>query len=57
VAGTFSYTPAAGTVLAVGSHPLSVIFTPTDTTNHTTATQTVTLAIIPRNVYLPLITR
>jgi hypothetical protein len=45
-------------VLAVGSHPLSVSFTPTDTTNYTPATQTVTLTIIPRTaLYLPLITR
>jgi len=45
VAGTFSYSPAAGTVLAVGSQTLSVTFTPTDTADYTTATQTVTLTV------------
>ncbi len=38
VAGSFTYTPAAGTVLPVGSHEsLSVVFTPTDSTDYTTA--------------------
>jgi hypothetical protein len=36
VPGTFTYTPAAGTVLGVGPHTLSVTFTPTDTTDYTT---------------------
>ncbi|HEX4020256.1 MAG TPA: MBG domain-containing protein [Acidobacteriaceae bacterium] len=45
VAGTFVYTPAAGTTPAVGNDTLSVTFTPTDTTNYTTATATVTLAV------------
>ena len=31
VDGTWEYTPAAGTVLAVGTHALSVVFTPLDT--------------------------
>src|SRR6185503_15977664 len=36
-AGTFSYSPAPGTVLPAGSNqPLSVTFTPTDTTSFTT---------------------
>jgi len=47
VPGTFAYTPAAGTVLAAGSQPLSVTFTPTDTTNYTTATAKVTLMVNP----------
>ena len=45
VPGTFVYTPAAGTVLGVGSQTLSVTFTPTDTTDYTTATQTATLTV------------
>jgi Zn-dependent metalloprotease len=45
VAGTFAYTPAAGTVLPVGTHTLSVTFTPTDTVNYTTATKTVTIDV------------
>ncbi|MGB8262057.1 MAG: Ig-like domain repeat protein [Terracidiphilus sp.] len=45
VAGTFAYSPALGTVLAAGSQTLSVTFTPTDTTDYTTATATVTLVV------------
>ncbi len=46
VAGTFTYTPAAGTVLAVGNNQtLSVSFTPTDTTDYTSATATVTINV------------
>jgi hypothetical protein len=38
VPGTFSYTPATGTILTAGSaKALSVVFTPTDTTDYTTA--------------------
>src|SRR5207248_3981691 len=37
-AGSFAYTPAAGTVLSAGSNTLSVTFTPTDTASYTTAT-------------------
>ncbi len=47
VAGTFVYSPAAGTVLAAGSQTLSVTFTPTDTTDYTTAAGTVTLTVNP----------
>jgi hypothetical protein len=45
IPGTFVYSPAAGAVLAVGSQTLSVTFTPTDATDYTTATQTVTLTV------------
>ena len=45
VAGTFAYTPAAGTVLAAGSQTLSVTFTPTNTTLYNTAAATVTLTV------------
>ena len=45
VAGTYAYSPAAGAVLGVGSQTLSVTFTPTDTTNYTTATASVTLTV------------
>ena len=42
VLGSFSYTPTAGTVLSIGQNqPLNVTFTPTDSTNCTTATDTV----------------
>jgi hypothetical protein len=48
VPGTFDYTPPAGTVLNAGTgQTLSVTFTPTDTTNYTTATKTVTINVRP----------
>ena len=53
VAGTFAYSPAAGTVLAVGSQTLSVTFTPTNTTDYSTAVSTVTLTV---NSVTPTIT-
>ncbi len=47
VAGTFVYTPAAGVVLGVGNNQiLSVSFTPTDTTDFTTASATVRINVI-----------
>ena len=46
--GTFAYTPAAGTVLDAGSQTLSVTFTPTDTTDYTTATATATINVTQR---------
>ena len=45
VAGTFAYTPTAGTIPTAGSTVLSVTFTPTDTVDYTTATATVTLIV------------
>ncbi len=45
VAGTFAYTPAAGTVPKTGAQTLSVTFTPTDTTDYSTATTTVPLTV------------
>ncbi len=53
VAGTFVYTPAAGTVLAAGVQTLSVVFTPTDTVDYPTATATVQLTV---NKVTPTIT-
>jgi hypothetical protein len=47
VVGSFTYSPAAGTVLSVGQQTLTATFTPTDTTDYTTATATVTLNVIP----------
>ena len=47
VAGTFSYTPAAGTVLSAGAgRPCRSTFTPTDAANYTTATASVTLTVL-----------
>jgi hypothetical protein len=47
VAGTFTYNPASGTVLATGSHTLSVTFTPTDTADYNTpAAKTTTISVV-----------
>jgi hypothetical protein len=52
VAGTFTYTPASGTILTAGAgQTLSVTFTPTDTANYTAQTATVNLTVntLPTN--------
>lgn len=45
ILGTFAYTPAAGTVIAAGTHILSVTFTPTDAADYTTAQGFVSLVV------------
>ena len=51
VAGNFVYTPASGVVLALGSHTLSVQFTPTVTANYNTpAATTVTIQVTVTSV-------
>jgi streptogramin lyase len=45
VSGTFVYSPAAGAVLAAGTQTLSVTFTPTGTTDYTTAKASVSLEV------------
>jgi RHS repeat-associated protein len=45
VPGTFVYTPAAGSIPAAGTDALSVIFTPTDTTDYQTIYDWVPLAV------------
>jgi hypothetical protein len=45
--GTFTYTPPLGTILPIGNQTLSVSYTPTDTTDYTTASTTVTLVVGP----------
>ncbi len=45
MAGTFVYTPAAGTTPAVGNDTLAVTFTPTNTTDYSTATASVILVV------------
>ena len=45
VAGTFAYTPTAGTVLTAGTHTVSVDFTPTDTSLYNAASKTVSLTV------------
>jgi sugar lactone lactonase YvrE len=46
VAGTFTYTPAAGQVLPVGSNTLSVSFVPVDGVDYTTATAQTKISVI-----------
>src|SRR6202000_475520 len=45
VAGTFVYTPAAGTIPAAGNDTLSVTFTPPDATSYSTVTKTVSITV------------
>jgi hypothetical protein len=48
IPGTFDYTPATGTVLQAGSgQMLSVTFMPTDSTDYSSVTQTVSINVIP----------
>ncbi len=47
VPGTFVYTPAAGTVLSAGANqPLSVTFTPDDTTDYNSVTASTTINVL-----------
>ncbi len=43
--GTFAYTPAAGVLLAAGTHTLSVTFTPTDSMSYATAKAAVSITV------------
>ena len=45
VAGVFAYSPASGAVLSQGTHTLTAVFTPTDTTNYATTTTSVTISV------------
>ncbi len=56
VAGSFSYSPAAGTVLTAGQHTLTATFTPNDTVDYTTGTATVTLSVVPASPPITLTT-
>lgn len=56
VPGSFVYSPAAGAVPAAGTQTLSVTFTPTNTTNYTTATASVSLTVNPGAAVVPVIT-
>jgi hypothetical protein len=47
VAGTFTYSPAKGTVLGAGPQTLTVVFTPSNTSNYGSATGSVTLQVNP----------
>ena len=54
VAGTFVYIPGVNTVLGVGTHTLSVTFTPSDTTDYTIASGTATIQVTNQSV--PVVT-
>ena len=57
VAGSFVYTPALGAVLNVGTgQTLSVTFTPTDTADYNTATQTTSITVTQAASFLLLAT-
>jgi hypothetical protein len=45
VPGVYVYTPAAGAITAAGAHTLWVTFTPTDSTDYTTRSVSVTLTV------------
>jgi len=47
IVGKFSYTPALGTLLNVGSNQLKVDFVPTDATNYENVSKTVTINVVP----------
>jgi len=50
VPGTFVYTPAAGSIPAIGTDTLSVTFTPEDTADYTSAIATVQLIVNPATI-------
>ncbi len=47
VPGSFAYSPTNGAVLNTGTNTLSVIFTPADTTDYSSAIGSVSLAVLP----------
>ena len=47
VPGSFAYNPAGGAVLKAGTNALSVIFTPTDTVDYSSSTNSVNLVVSP----------
>ncbi len=56
VPGTFVYNPAAGTVLAAGTHTLQVTLTPADTSRYKTAAASTTITV-KAPIYTLTITR
>jgi Flp pilus assembly CpaE family ATPase len=47
IAGTFTYTPGEGAMLAAGTHTPLVTFTPADPTSYTTAQAVTSLNVVP----------
>lgn len=50
VAGTFTYTPPAGTILGVGTNSLSVAFNPTDAVDYTAARASTAIVVQPGSI-------
>ena len=53
VSGSLVYSPSAGTIEPLGVNTLSVIFTPNDTTDYTTATAAVSLTVTSQSGSTP----
>ena len=49
VPGTFTYSPAAGTVLTSGTYTLTTTFTPADTSSYSTATASTSITVTKAN--------
>jgi hypothetical protein len=47
IPGSFTYSASAGSSLPVGDDLITATFTPTDSTNYTTSTMTVTIHVTP----------
>ena len=47
VAGTYSYSPALGSVLTAGNHSLGVTFTPSNSADYSPSTMSVTIDVLP----------
>ena len=54
IAGGFTYSPPAGTVLSTGQHTLNATFTPADSIDYKIGTATVTLTVNPATPVLTL---
>ena len=55
VPGTFSYSPAVGTVLNAGTYTLQVMFTPTDSTDYSVVTSSVSLIVTSTSQSTPTV--
>jgi virginiamycin B lyase len=56
VAGTFTYSPPAGTVLAIGTYTLTATFTPANTTNYTSGDTVSTQITVVKDPVPPCLT-
>ena len=55
VPGSFTYSPAAGTVLRLGNNqPLSATFAPTDTSDYTSTSATTRITVVPATTVVAL---